>query len=135
VTSWNQWNNKERILKIPTGSNGTAGAIAYRLKLLAPFVPLKLGFDQEFNPVCQFQGHLFDPKSMKSFSFDQNSFHTKMEPSWMLEISNNLYKGDRLRGFNEERYGMRISVTEETIGNQRMWVLDIVNLKSQQGGL
>jgi hypothetical protein len=134
VTSWNQWNDDEKILQIPTGSNGTAGSIWYKSNSGASV--LKLGFDPEFNPVCQYGGNLFSPssRSSKSSFFDPKSFNAQMDPSWMLQRSDYLYKGDRLRGFNQERYPCRISITEETTGSQRMWVLDIVDWESQQGG-
>lgn len=32
VISWNQWNDKDRILETPTGSHGTAGVIWYTSK-------------------------------------------------------------------------------------------------------
>lgn len=55
VTSWNKWNDKERILKIPTGSG---------------YFVLKLGFDSSFNPVCQVGGVLWS--SASKFSGESN---------------------------------------------------------------
>ncbi|KAH8596197.1 heterokaryon incompatibility protein-domain-containing protein [Bisporella sp. PMI_857] len=122
VNSWNQWSDEDRILEIPTGSSGTAGAIMYRSK--SGSKALKLGFDPDFNPVCQFGGHLFSPVDPP---MNPQSIEAQMHPSWMLQRSDYLHKGDRLVGYNEEHYPYQISITDQTIGNRKMWVLDILD--------
>lgn len=122
VTTWGPWDDEERILKIPTGSNGTAGSIWYKSN--GKSYALKLGFDPEFNPVCQFGGQLSSPGSTST----PRSFEGQMHPSWMLPRSDYLSKGDRLVGIRNDIYPHRILVTDETIEGQRMWVVDILNI-------
>ena len=61
VTCFNTRNDEDRILKMPTGSCGTAGVIWYRTE--SGYSTLKLGFDRSFNPIIQFGGLLSTPNS------------------------------------------------------------------------
>jgi hypothetical protein len=127
VTSHNAWSDDDRILEIPTGSRGTAGAIYYKSD--SGFSVLKVGFDTSFNPVCQFGGPLWGATS-KFYFPDRESFEAKMDPAWMTGRSDWLYKGDRLMGLNKEEGIRRVIITDEVVGEKRMWVLDIERLDS-----
>ncbi|KAF2186629.1 HET domain protein [Zopfia rhizophila CBS 207.26] len=122
VTSWNQWNDKERIFKIPAGSCGTAGVLWYTAKDMGSTV-LKLGFDTNFNPVCQFGGALLGPRAIRAK--DRTSFDVKMDTDWIDSGSDSVFRGDRQTGLNVENPWTRILITEEVIENQRVWVVYI----------
>ncbi|KAL5316398.1 hypothetical protein ACEPPN_015443 [Leptodophora sp. 'Broadleaf-Isolate-01'] len=122
VNCWNQWSDEDRILEIPTGSSGTAGSIYYKSKSGSQV--LKLGFDFDFNPICQYGGHLYSPVKPH---IPQYSVAAQMDPSWMmLPRSDYLHKGDRLRGYNLNEFPYRISITQTT-GDRGMWAVDILD--------
>ncbi|RSL89393.1 hypothetical protein CDV31_015882 [Fusarium ambrosium] len=124
VNSLNKWSDKDRVLEIPTGSSGTAGSIWLSSK--SGSRALKLGFDPDFNPICQFGGHLFSPVKPP---IEPQSVVAQMDPSWMtLPRSQYLHCGDRLLGYCKDEYSYRISITNEMTGNRGMWVLDILTL-------
>ncbi|KAH8649510.1 heterokaryon incompatibility protein-domain-containing protein [Tricladium varicosporioides] len=83
VVSWNQWTINERILKIPTGSRGTAGILWFKGERGYSF--LKVGFDLMFNPVCQLGGSLWMPFQdlHNSYSPVQGPLEVKMDAKWM----------------------------------------------------
>ena len=97
VVSWNQWTSEERIVKIPTGSRGTAGILWFKGERGYSF--LKLGFDPMFNPVCQLGGYLWMPfpdrYATYSHSPAQGSFEVKMDAKWMDRRSNYVHKVTR----------------------------------------
>ncbi|RFU28338.1 hypothetical protein B7463_g7988, partial [Scytalidium lignicola] len=126
VTSWNKWNDDERILKIPTGENGTAGTIWYRHNSQGRV--LKLGFDNDFNPVCQFGGNLLSGSGL----LNPKSFAGQMDPSWIYQKTDFLYKGDRMTGLYHDVYPWSISMEEQIINGQIVWTLEIKNLESGQ---
>ncbi|KAM5353011.1 hypothetical protein ACJZ2D_017122 [Fusarium nematophilum] len=124
VNSLNKWSDEDRILEIPTGSSGTAGSIW--LISESRSWALKLGFDPDFNPVCQFGGHLFSPVKPP---MDPQSVAAQMDPSWMtIPRSQYLHRGDRLSGYSKDDPSYRILMRDETILNRRLWVLDILTL-------
>jgi hypothetical protein len=98
VTSWYQWNGKDSILEIPTGSHGTAGVIWYNSMSGCSF--LKFGFDTMFNPVCQFGGHLWGPTSIFYNPNERDFFDDAMEQGWMKpgNVNDWGFKGDKLTG-------------------------------------
>jgi len=54
VSSLNDWNHDERMLKIQLGGRGTVGVIRYRSG--PENSVLRLGFDSMFNAMVQFEG-------------------------------------------------------------------------------
>ncbi|KAH8647042.1 heterokaryon incompatibility protein-domain-containing protein [Tricladium varicosporioides] len=134
VTSWNEWNDEERILEIPTGSHGTAGVIWYGSNTGYSF--LKIGFDAMFNPMCLMAGPCWGPTARFYGPNDQDSFGDEMDPGWMESRKGDewLLKGDRRTGINYYDYPRRVSITQEVIDNQRIWVVDIELLRSHQRG-
>ncbi|KAF4628843.1 hypothetical protein G7Y89_g9309 [Cudoniella acicularis] len=129
VTSWNEWNNEDRILKLPTGSCGTAGVLWYRKNFvhLNSYFVLKLGFDIEFNPVALFKGLR---GGYKSQHFPTEPYDIKMDRGWIDQGNDNgIFRGDRLTGLNAKQYCIRILITKEVVEDQRMWVVDIENVE------
>lgn len=130
VTSWNEWNSEDRILKLPTGSCGTAGVLWYRRSFMRRnfYSVLKLGFDIMFNPVVQFEGHVWGP--VKSQRFPSEGFDIKMDRGWIDQgHGNGVFRGDRLTGLTAKQHHTRILITEEVVENQRIWVVDIENVE------
>ncbi|UKZ74702.1 hypothetical protein TrVFT333_002372 [Trichoderma virens FT-333] len=124
VQSLNEWSDEDRILEMPIGSSGTAGSIWYFTGSRSE--ALKLGFDDDFNPICQLGGHLYSPVKPP---IPSQSVAAQMDPSWMtIPRSDYLHRGDRLFGYENEDYSRRISITDEIVGNRRMWVLDVVDI-------
>jgi hypothetical protein len=119
VISWNQWNDKDRILEIPTEAHGTAGVICYKSKSGYSF--LKFGFHTMFNPVCQFGGPLWGATPKFYNLNERDSFDVKMDQGWIESgnVSDWVFKGDKLTGLHHHEYPRRISITEEVIDNQR----------------
>lgn len=126
VTCWNKWSDDKRVLKIPIGSHGTAGVISYKTE--SGYSVLKLGFDNSFNPICQLGGPLSTPTSQHTSS-GGTSLAAKMDPEWMLQEADWVFKGDRLSGLKEEQVPRRISIKRECVeinGKATyMWVVDI----------
>jgi hypothetical protein len=121
VASWNQWKSNERILKIPTGSRGTAGELWYKPKGAHGYSLLKLGFDNNFNPVCQLGGVEWGLTGQYYFP----SSASFADSGWMdLGEKHGVFTGDRLRGLNIEERRIRLSITEEVIEGRPMWVVD-----------
>ncbi|PVH68132.1 HET-domain-containing protein [Cadophora sp. DSE1049] len=106
VSLRDQWDGEERILKIPTGSRGTAGTL--RFELGSRSYTLAFGFDAMFNPWYSFDG---------SYSFGDGRGGGG---------GGGTFTGDRLAGYNKKHDPTRI--TKEVVGNQRMWVVDIESL-------
>lgn len=131
VDCWNKWSDEDRILEIPRGSSGTAGCLRYRSNSFTE--TLKLGFDLDFNPICQFGGHLYSPVKPP---VDPQSREAKMHPSWMdIGRSDYLHMGNRRTGYYQDSHPHRISITDEEVGGKRMWVLDILNLDDPANGI
>lgn len=125
VNSLTEWSDEGRLLEIPTGSRGTAGSIEYRLAS-GVLWPLKLGFDRSFNPICQYGGYLY---SNVKPPVDPQSVEAQMDPEWMSHSSSHyLHVGDRLSGYRKDQASTRIVITNEMVGERKMWVLDIVEL-------
>ncbi|KAH8799849.1 heterokaryon incompatibility protein-domain-containing protein [Xylogone sp. PMI_703] len=121
VTSWNNWSEVERILKIPIGANGTAGAIWHTHNGRGR--TLKVGFDNDFNPVCQYGGHLLCGSGL----YGTKTFEGLMDPSWMYQKSEYVHRGDRISGLNSDNYPWNIHIEEHIIRDERAWVLDITD--------
>jgi hypothetical protein len=104
VVSWNQWTSDERILKIPTGSRGTAGILWFKGEGGYSF--LKVGFDPMFNPVCQLGGSLWMPFQGRhgSYSPAQGSLEVKMDAKWMDRHSYYVQKKTGLELAKNPRY-------------------------------
>ena len=117
VTSWNQWNDQERLFKIPVGSRGTAGVIVYSPQDRRR-TTLRLGFDFDFNPMCEFGNLLMSNRS-------SGSFESKMSREWMDTSSDLAFKGDRNKGLDLEESYVRIVITEGVVRNQRVWIVYI----------
>jgi hypothetical protein len=124
VHSWNEWNDEERILEIPTGSRGTAGELWYTSAALGDSM-LKLGFDTSFNPVCLVTGPLWGPASRPIKERDNKSFHDQMESSWMHRPNPDVHRGFRLKGLCRYMGSAKVSIQKEVIANQIIWVVDI----------
>jgi hypothetical protein len=130
VYSVMKWSDEERLLELPRGSGGTAGAIYIQTGNRAQV--LKLGFDEDFNPYCQWGGNLTGPIGP---SVDWRSLEAKLDPCWMkIHRSDYLFKGDRLKGFVGMSVRDRISMQYEDINGRMMWVLDITELEGEMHG-
>lgn len=121
VAALSKWSDEERILEMPLGSTGTAGSIYY--KMGSRSTVLKLGFDLNFNPICQFGGNLYSPVKPPT---DPRSVEAQMDPSWMtIGRSDYLHVGDRLSGYRNSDYAYSMCITRERVGDRNMWVVDI----------
>jgi hypothetical protein len=127
VSTWDIWDNEKRIFKMPAGQIGTAGVIWYYGSGRAGWSFMNFGFDEMFNPVFHFDGGMWT-NSRLTYSPNALDFWSNMESTWIPKA----IKGDRLRGLRtkvvpKDPYGypMQLSITEEVIDNQRMWVVDI----------
>ncbi|KIM98488.1 hypothetical protein OIDMADRAFT_181845 [Oidiodendron maius Zn] len=57
--------------------------------------------------------------------FSRNEFISKPKIEWVDEGTEYIFKGDRASGLSLEKGRGRVSIKEEVINNQRMWVIDI----------
>jgi hypothetical protein len=125
VNSLMPWSDSERVLEMPTGTSGTAGTIRYVYSQSRSTV-LKLGFDADFNPICQWGGRIGSPGAKFSGSASREA---EMHPSWMeVDVEDNqyLHKGRRLGRYVSHSISKRITMTNEVVNGVRVWVLDIV---------
>ncbi|KAK2829928.1 hypothetical protein FQN49_007120 [Arthroderma sp. PD_2] len=123
VTAWNKWNKKDRIFTIPKGENGTAVVIRYQLEK-GRVTNLKLGFDSMFNPVCQFGGQYYSPKTFGSPNRD--TFQGLMATDWMNARLEGVYIGDKQTGLNVDDFH-RILILNEVVKGKKMWVVYIAD--------
>lgn len=118
------WSDTDRIVTLPPGAGGTVAAIW----LCSPSrsYAVKVGFDDDFNPVVQYGGQLYSPVRPP---IPPQSEEAMLHPSWMaVRHSDYLFRGDRVRGLQHDGYPWRISLSWEVVGgNRKMWVLDIAD--------
>lgn len=121
------WSDEDRILRMPTGSRGTAGSIWYN-RGENKSTPLKLGFDLDFNPVCQWGGRISSPVKPPLYPGTREA---ELHPSWMDAPSTTewMHRGNRLKQYNGiAGVRTRILVTDQIVNGTRMWVVDIVDM-------
>ncbi|KAJ6779953.1 hypothetical protein PWT90_06599 [Aphanocladium album] len=118
-----EWDDSKRIVTLPLGGAGTVAALYLRSKERNN--TLKVGFDDNFNPVAQYGGMLSSPGVRPPIP--HGSVEAMMHPSWMtVPRSDYLFRGDRLRGgLKLEGFPWRVSMQYEVVGDKKMWVLDI----------
>lgn len=116
------WSDEERILRMPTGSSGTAGSIWYEHGNRG--TPLKLGFDSNFNPILQWGGRIY---SHAGPQIGQRSKEAEMHPSWMdvPDQADSIHKGNRITGYVSKPTFYRITMKDQVVNGTRMWVVDI----------
>lgn len=116
------WSEQERILEMPTGESGTAGVVCYIWE--TNIHTLKLGFDVDFNPICQYVGRAYSPVFENVHG---KSVAARLDPSWITGPDREiLQKGDRLSGHKSDLQQTRLFIKDEVVGNKRMWVVDFV---------
>lgn len=121
-TAWSKWDPDNRLFKIPSGQSGTAAVMRYSERL--DFVMnLKLGFDFDFNPVCQLGGAFHTRRS--NGGMVQSAFDAAMAPGWMDGRLEGVHVGDRLSGLQFRDPSFSISIVNETVAGTRMWVVYI----------
>ncbi|PKY00211.1 HET domain protein [Aspergillus campestris IBT 28561] len=125
-TAWSSWNDRDRIVSLPPGAYGTAAVIRYRPKG-GNVVNLKLGFDANFNPACQYGGHILGPRARNAR--DPRAFDTVMLSDWMDPPAlEGVHVGDRLRGVNGDDGWYRVVMLDEIVQGKRMWVVYIASV-------
>lgn len=117
------WDDEARVVTLPAGAGGTVAALwlAGRTRSYA----LKVGFDADFNPVAQYGGMLSSPDVRPPLP--HGSLEAILHPAWMaVPRSDYLFRGDRLRGgLKLDGFPWQVSMQQEVVGNEKMWVLDI----------
>ncbi len=119
VVSRKTWNDRERLLILRPGERGTAGRIWYESKSSGSYTVFKLGFDDGFNPVCLCTTHGVE-RSLRDLPVTDNKWI-----DFPVERKDGYLKGNRFMGLRENIQLVTISITKEVIGGQRMWVVDI----------
>ncbi|KAK2589575.1 hypothetical protein QQS21_012744 [Conoideocrella luteorostrata] len=105
-----------RMLIIPTGSSGTAGSIRYRTG--SHTTTFTLGFDVNFNPICQWDSPINSHRKL-------SAAEAEADPSSMT--SNFIHKRSRCCRYIKEAHPYRIVLAKETISSTKIWVLDIID--------
>ncbi|KAM5447328.1 hypothetical protein MaudCBS49596_006092 [Microsporum audouinii] len=123
VTAWNKWNKEELVFTIPKGESGTAVVIRYQLEE-GRVTNLKLGFDSMFNPVCQFGGQYYSPKTFGSPHRD--TFKGIMATDWMNGRLDGVYVGNKQTGLNVDDFH-RILILKEIVKGKEIWVVYIAD--------
>ncbi|EFE32544.1 uncharacterized protein ARB_00730 [Trichophyton benhamiae CBS 112371] len=124
VTAWNnKWTRQNMVFTIPKGECGTAVVIRYKLEK-GRTTNIKLGFDPKFNPVCQFGGQYYSPKTFGSPFRD--TFQGIMATDWMNSRLEGVHVGDKQTGLNVDDFH-RILILKETIKGKEMWVVYIAD--------
>ncbi|KMQ42939.1 Heterokaryon incompatibility [Trichophyton rubrum] len=124
VTAWNnKWTRQNMVFTIPKGECGTAVVIRYKLEK-GRTTNIKLGFDPKFNPVCQFGGQYYSPKTFGSPSRD--TFQGIMATDWMNSRLEGVHVGDKQTGLNVDDFH-RILILKETVKGKEMWVVYIAD--------
>ncbi|KAK0129725.1 hypothetical protein ONS96_000285 [Cadophora gregata f. sp. sojae] len=119
VLSRNVWNDGERFLKLETGEHGTAGRIWYESVDKHRYTVFKIGFDDAFNPVCLCSTHGVEG-SLRDLPVSDNKWL-----QYPVGRKDGYLQGDRFLGLRETVHLVTVSVSKEVVGGQRMWVIDI----------
>ncbi|KAH8588644.1 hypothetical protein B0O99DRAFT_354591 [Bisporella sp. PMI_857] len=132
IDARNEWDNMKRLLVLPIGTCGTAGVLWWDDGFA--YSCLKLGFDENFNPVCQLKGQMWgstrrlcypemrDEKTGKALNMD-----AALDDGWIVSHEHSwFYKGDRVSGMAEHDELHRIFMNTEVINGVKVWVVDVV---------
>ena len=83
----------------------------------------------------QLGGHLWGQS--KSYNpNERDSFDVEMALGWMesRSMDDQVFKGNKLTGLYYHQWPRRDLIKEEVIGNQRIWVVDVVGLGNDVPG-
>jgi hypothetical protein len=120
------WDDEQRIVTLPAGGGGTVAVIWLRGRKDGHTKSnvLKVGFDDDFNPIVQYGGMLGSPGAR---AFAPDSYDGQMHPSWMtVPRSDYLFRGNRSTGLLVDTFPWRVSLIWAVVGvGKKMWVLDI----------
>ncbi|KAL6401311.1 Vegetative incompatibility protein HET-E-1 [Ilyonectria robusta] len=120
------WDDTQRIVTLPAGGGGTVAVIWLRGEEdgCVRSNAVKVGFDDDFNPVVQYGGMLGSPGAR---AYAPDSYEGQMHPSWMtVSRSDYLFRGNRSTGLLVDTYPWRVSLIWAVVGGDKtMWVLDI----------
>ncbi|PVH86937.1 HET-domain-containing protein [Cadophora sp. DSE1049] len=119
VLSRNVWYERERFLKLETGEHGTAGRIWYESADKLRYTVFKIGFDDGFNPVCLCSTQGVE-ESLRDLPVSDNKWL-----QYPVGRKDGYLQGDRFMGLRETVHLVTVSISKEVVGGQRMWVVDI----------
>jgi hypothetical protein len=125
VQGCHEWDEKTRILRMKTGAQGVAGIIWYSSR--SGLSAMKLSFDMNFNPVCEFRGNLFCPsrEAYNTKLTNKFSFNTTNESTQVIKQDDWTHLGHKAVGISRIGWITKALVKQRLIEGKLMWVVDL----------